>query len=88
MLNILLILSLFHSAYSRDIINYCENLPKSTCTNNMFCSWCKRNSTNNSLNNLIAVPKKVHTVIHQTGYLNRNEINNLIQLYNMAIKIK
>ena len=46
------------------------------------------NHDNNRLNNLIAVPKEEHTVIHQTGYLNRNEINNLIQLYNMAIKIK
>ena len=46
------------------------------------------NHDNNSLNNLMAVPKKVHTVIHQIGYLDRDEIKNLIQLYNMAIKIK
>ena len=46
------------------------------------------NHDNNNLNNLIAVPKKVHTVIHQTGYLNRDEIKSLIELYNMATKIK
>ena len=40
------------------------------------------NHDNNNLNNLIAVPKIVHTVIHQTGYLSKDEIENLIQIYN------
>lgn len=40
------------------------------------------NHDNNDLNNLIAVPKIVHTVIHQTGYLEKKEIENLIQIYN------
>ena len=38
------------------------------------------NHDNNNLDNLIAVPKKVHTVIHQTGYLERQEIEKLILL--------
>ena len=46
------------------------------------------NHDNNNLDNLIAVPKKVHTVIHQTGYLERQEIEKLILLYNQSIKIK
>lgn len=37
---------------------------------------------NNNLENLIAVPKKVHTVIHQHGYIPKDEIENLIQIYN------
>lgn len=40
------------------------------------------NHNNNDINNLIAIPKIVHVVIHQTGYLNRSEINNLINIYN------
>tara|TARA_R110002050_G_scaffold151156_1_gene278115 strand:+ start:446 stop:676 length:231 start_codon:yes stop_codon:yes gene_type:complete len=40
------------------------------------------NHDNNNLDNLIAVPKIVHTVIHQTGYLSKDEIQNLIQIYN------
>lgn len=40
------------------------------------------NHNNNDIENLIAVPKLVHTIIHQHGYLNREEINNLIDIYN------
>tara|TARA_R100000655_G_scaffold9865_1_gene24286 strand:+ start:506 stop:712 length:207 start_codon:yes stop_codon:yes gene_type:complete len=40
------------------------------------------NHNNNDINNLIAIPKIVHVVIHQTGYSNRSEINNLIKIYN------
>tara|TARA_S200002703_G_C3736998_1_gene226584 strand:- start:674 stop:880 length:207 start_codon:yes stop_codon:yes gene_type:complete len=40
------------------------------------------NHNNNNIDNLIAIPKIVHVVIHQTGYLNRSEINNLINIYN------
>jgi len=43
------------------------------------------NHDNNDLNNLIAVPKIVHTIIHQTGYLDKEEIENLIQIYNENI---
>ena len=34
-----------------------------------------------TLDNLIAVPEKVHTVIHQCGYMPKDEIQNLIQIY-------
>ena len=40
------------------------------------------NHNNNSLNNLIAVPSMVHMIIHQSGYIPRDEIENLIQIYN------
>ena len=43
------------------------------------------NHDNNDLNNLIAVPKIVHNIIHQTGYLDKEEIENLIQIYNENI---
>ena len=36
---------------------------------------------NNNINNLIAVPKIVHTIIHQTGFLKRKEIIMLTKLY-------
>ena len=39
-----------------------------------------------NLINLIAVPKIVHTVIHQTGYLKKEEIENLIKIYNENTK--
>lgn len=39
------------------------------------------NHNNNELNNLIAVPSMVHMVIHQSGYMPRDEIENLIQIY-------
>tara|TARA_R100000458_G_C8046574_1_gene95603 strand:- start:291 stop:497 length:207 start_codon:yes stop_codon:yes gene_type:complete len=39
------------------------------------------NHNNNNIDNLIAVPKMVHIVIHQTGYIPRNEIENLISIY-------
>tara|TARA_R100001463_G_scaffold41227_2_gene87045 strand:+ start:1827 stop:2048 length:222 start_codon:yes stop_codon:yes gene_type:complete len=39
------------------------------------------NHNNNSLDNLIAVPELVHTVIHQTGYMSKDEIENLIHIY-------
>ena len=39
------------------------------------------NHKNNNIDNLIAIPKKVHTVIHQCGFMNRNEIQNLLQIY-------
>ena len=39
------------------------------------------NHNNNSLDNLIAVPEIVHTVIHQSGYMPKDEIQNLIQIY-------
>ena len=44
------------------------------------------NHNNNNLINLIAVPKIVHTVIHQTGYLKKEEIENLIKIYNENTK--
>ena len=37
------------------------------------------NHDNNNIDNLIAVPKIVHKVIHQTGYLERKEIEDLIE---------
>jgi hypothetical protein len=39
------------------------------------------NHKNNDIENLIAVPKMVHVVIHQTGFIPRNEIVNLINIY-------
>ena len=39
------------------------------------------NHNNNNIENLIAVPKMVHVVIHQTGYIPRNKIENLISIY-------
>jgi len=44
------------------------------------------NHNNNEINNLISLPKIVHVVIHQTGYLNRSEINKLINTYNKNVK--
>ena len=39
------------------------------------------NHDNNDIKNLIAVPSIVHMVIHQSGYIPRDEIENLIQIY-------
>jgi len=39
------------------------------------------NHNNNNLNNLIAVPSMVHMIIHQSGFIPRDEIENLIQIY-------
>ena len=39
------------------------------------------NHDNNKLDNLIAVPSLVHMVIHQSGFIPRDEIENLIQIY-------
>jgi hypothetical protein len=39
------------------------------------------NHENNSIDNLIAVPSIVHMVIHQSGFIPRDEIENLIQIY-------
>jgi len=39
------------------------------------------NHDNNSIDNLIAVPSIVHMVIHQSGFVPRDEIENLIQIY-------
>jgi len=39
------------------------------------------NHNNNDIKNLIAVPKLVHMVIHHSGYLPKDEIENLIQIY-------
>tara|TARA_R100000664_G_scaffold12125_1_gene19531 strand:+ start:1314 stop:1532 length:219 start_codon:yes stop_codon:yes gene_type:complete len=39
------------------------------------------NHNNNNVDNLIAVPSVVHVVIHQSGYIPRDEIENLIQIY-------
>ena len=39
------------------------------------------NHENNSLDNLIAIPSMVHMVIHQSGFIPRDEIENLIQIY-------
>jgi len=39
------------------------------------------NHNNNNINNLIAVPSMVHMVIHQSGFIPRDEIENLIQIY-------
>ena len=36
------------------------------------------NHDNNKIENLIAVPSIVHMVIHQSGYIPRDEIENLI----------
>ena len=36
---------------------------------------------NNNINNLIAVPSMVHMIIHQSGFLPKDEIQNLIQIY-------
>lgn len=46
------------------------------------------NHNNNSLDNLIAIPKVIHTVIHQCGYMAKDEIENLIQIYNINKKLK
>jgi|TARA_R110002020_G_scaffold241145_1_gene454268 hypothetical protein len=39
------------------------------------------NHDNNKLDNLIAVPSIVHMVIHQSGFIPKDEIENLIQIY-------
>jgi hypothetical protein len=39
------------------------------------------NHDNNDLDNLIPVPPMVHMVIHQSGFIPRDEIENLIQIY-------
>ena len=39
------------------------------------------NHNNNTLENLIAVPSMVHMIIHQSGFIPRDEIENLIQIY-------
>tara|TARA_R110000824_G_scaffold26046_1_gene90068 strand:- start:545 stop:763 length:219 start_codon:yes stop_codon:yes gene_type:complete len=39
------------------------------------------NHDNNKIENLIAVPSMVHMVIHQSGFVPRDEIENLIQIY-------
>jgi hypothetical protein len=39
------------------------------------------NHDNNALDNLIAIPSMVHMIIHQSGFIPRDEIENLIQLY-------
>ena len=39
------------------------------------------NHNNNKIDNLIAVPSLVHMIIHQTGYIPRDEIENLIMIY-------
>tara|TARA_R110000823_G_scaffold224634_2_gene352600 strand:+ start:1015 stop:1233 length:219 start_codon:yes stop_codon:yes gene_type:complete len=39
------------------------------------------NHDNNKIENLIAVPSMVHMVIHQSGFIPRDEIENLIQMY-------
>ena len=39
------------------------------------------NHDNNSLDNLISVPSMVHMIIHQSGFVPRDEIENLIQIY-------
>ena len=39
------------------------------------------NHNNNDLDNLIAVPSMVHIIIHQSGFTPRDEIENLIQIY-------
>ena len=39
------------------------------------------NHNNNKIDNLIAVPSMVHMVIHQSGFVPRDEIENLIQIY-------
>jgi hypothetical protein len=39
------------------------------------------NHDNNKIDNLIAVPTMVHMVIHQSGFIPRDEIENLIQIY-------
>lgn len=44
------------------------------------------NHQNDDIDNLIHIPRLAHVVIHQTGYLNREEINNLVELYNKNIK--
>jgi hypothetical protein len=39
------------------------------------------NHDNNDLDNLIPVPRMVHTIIHQSGFIPRDEIESLIQIY-------
>ena len=39
------------------------------------------NHNNNVLENLIAVPSMVHMIIHQSGFIPRDEIENLIYIY-------
>jgi len=39
------------------------------------------NHNNNEINNLIVLPSMVHMIIHQSGYIPRDEIENLIQIY-------
>ena len=39
------------------------------------------NHDNNKIENLIAVPSMVHMIIHQSGFVPRDEIENLIQIY-------
>jgi len=46
------------------------------------------NHDNNELDNLIAIPSMVHMIIHQSGFVPRDEIENLIQIYIENNKLK
>lgn len=39
------------------------------------------NHDNNDIENLISVPKEVHVMIHQCGFMDREEINHYINRY-------
>lgn len=39
------------------------------------------NRKNNNIENLIAVPKAVHVAIHQSGFLDRDQIQKMVNFY-------
>ena len=39
------------------------------------------NHNNNNIDNLIAIPRTVHKIIHKHGFMDRNEINKLVSFY-------
>ena len=41
------------------------------------------NKENNDINNLISLPELIHNLVHSDfGYMSRNELNNLVKIYN------
>tara|TARA_R100001244_G_scaffold46088_1_gene41332 strand:+ start:3923 stop:4138 length:216 start_codon:yes stop_codon:yes gene_type:complete len=46
------------------------------------------NHNNNKLENLISIPKVIHKIIHQYGFIPKDEIENLIQIFNENKKLK
>lgn len=45
------------------------------------------NHDNNNTENLIAIPEMIHIIIHQTGFMERKEIESMISIYQKYLKI-